>query len=785
MKQILLTTAALAGAVGLAAAIDVPQMVVKNFSDNVKVKVANNPKSSSPKTKQLASGVFVSESNGLKRLNVTGKNVTSLKKSLKSPVLKSTTPDGYVLYESFENWDGDDYTWTPDGWSVDMRGDVDRNESWTPGSANPFLPGPSDGNYYYGINFSTGNQDEWLISPFVEVGEGMNLSYWLYLSPAFLFDLNDVDWDTMSFIGDPVVSATLQIWAQEEGGEWVMLRDYFDEYKEYTLAELFMMDPNGLEKNEVALTDFYGKKTRVAFRYVGTDGNTMFIDAIGIGYPSLDDVSYMSPFETLYWGFERTPSLTGLAAAIAQYPVYAPLTWTNMSGSETATYSWSYCDPETGDYVTSDDKYELSVTYVPDYRTEESKKNNFFYPPTLKAEAQHTTPGEYTAPYVYFQAGGKAERTLNDNTEFEPTLLPFNYHELGVGMTTVSDDEVGDFSIPVFGHSVNTNKYWLNYSLGGDEEIEGDYSHLLGVANLFIPSSEAPLVVNGVTVYGYGVISDDAELKATIYGLNSEWSNDIETFEVIATATITGADVLRQDPAKSYLCLPFDFAEPAVVMATEEHPAYMIMLEGFNSDKVEYFAPLQSAKDDPFGICNGYLLFHIDLSNHNGRPAYYNVKPMVYKEYGEYVDPASSFAIGLSAEYPWLTTDCKGIKFADGETAVDVALGSYYDGSKLTVTSPAGTTATVSGRYDECVLKVELNDAAVEVNGDVVVEGPGVKVTIPVSKETSGISAITNGASEVKAVYDLAGRCVSGNKLTEGVYIVKYIDGSTRKVVVK
>ncbi len=54
------------------------------------------------------------------------------------------------------------------------------------------------------------------------------------------------------------------------------------------------------------MTQFAGKKTKFAFRYVGSDGNTMFIDAIGVGYPELEDISYTNPFETLYWGFDRT-----------------------------------------------------------------------------------------------------------------------------------------------------------------------------------------------------------------------------------------------------------------------------------------------------------------------------------------------------------------------------------------------------------------------------------------------------------------------------------------------
>lgn len=784
MKKILLSTAVVLGFTSLPAAAETPAASLEKASVPVVVKNFKNGNVAADPVNKLAPGVSLSVKNGMKKLAVIGKEPKTIALQRNKDILKATTPEGYVLYESFEDWNGDDYTWTPDGWIVDMRGDVDRDESWTPGSEMPMMPAPSDGQYYYGIQFSMGQQDEWLISPYVTVGEGMDLSYWLYLSPLFLFDLNNVDWDTFEFIGDPEVSATLQIWAQEEGGEWVMLRDYFDEYKEYTLTELFDMEPEGLEKNEVPLTDFYGKKTRVAFRYVGTDGNTMFIDAIGIGYPALEGVRYSNPPETLYWGFECSPELSGLTASIAQYPVFSPLTWENLCEAN-ASFTWTYCDPKTGDFVTDNNKEELSVTYVPDYRSDASKKNNLFYPPTLRAEAQNSTPGEYKAPYLYFQAGGRAEYSLANGEEFQASLLPFDFHELGLAITTVSDDAIGDSSIPVFGHNANTNKYWLNYSLNGEEEIPGDYNNLIGIANLYTPPVDMPLVINGITVFGYGKISDEAQLKASVYALDEDMDADPSTFTVMGTATISGSQILRQDADKGYLCLPFDFETPAVIRTSDEHPAYLIMLEGFNSDQVEYFAPLQSKIDDPSGRGAAFMMSEINLSNHIERPPYISIKRVLYKENGEVYYPATSFAISLDAEYPWLTTDCEKIELSSETPEVYVTLGSYYDGADLTVTAPAGTSATISGRYDQCILKVALNDAAVIVDGDVVVEGPGVKVTIPVTSSPSGITSITTDSSSISAIYDLTGAQINRNNMKTGLYIIHFSDGSVKKVIVK
>lgn len=782
MRKFLLPLFLSAGVIaGSASAPDATTQTVRG-ADLVKVKTIKSSRTTSAKV--LAPGVVMTDTHGIKKLRSDYAPSSKLLKAKHLPF--KAAENGYALSESFEGWDGENRNWTPEGWEVDMRGEADRTHSWTPEIPVEGLPAAADGNYYYAITFSDKKQDEWLISPRVKVEEGMSLSFYVYYSPMYLFNLDEeyVDWDKFSFIGEKVVTATLQVWAQAEGEDWVMLHDFADDYTDATLMDLAYSEPAGLEKKSFALTDFAGKNTKVAFRYVGSDGNTMFIDAIGIGFPALNGVSYMEPFSTLYWGFDGTEQLTGLMAPIAHQPVFAPLTWSNMTDAD-AEFEWSYTDPETGETATSDDQYELTVSYLPDYSDESTMRNNFILPPTLTATAPGSAPGSYTAPYVFFQAGGKAERRTAQG-EFEFDLLPFAYQNSGIIYTTVDDETIGDMALPVFGYNVNSDTYWTNYSLNGETPNESDYSHLEAIANIFFPST-APLVVHGVNVYGFGKIGDNATFTATIYGFNAEMNRDLSTMEVMATATIKGSEVLNEGPTtRGYLAFSFNFDTPAVIQATEEHPAYMIMFSGFRSEDVEYFAPLQSYMPDPNGLCLGYIYNHIDMSSQTGRPDYWNLKPMVYKENGEYVDPTGAFAIGLDAEYPWLTTASEGVALTDGNRTAHVALGSYHDGSKLTVSAPEGITATVAGRYNECVLSIEHTDTAKEIDDAITVKGHGVELSIPVKATASaGITGITADSNRtVSGIYDLCGRRVDSNT-GAGVYIIRYTDGTSKKAVVK
>lgn len=777
MKKLLLLTVLAACTTSVAARTDALSIDRGNFAPAV-------PAPSSTHTiKSIPSDIVVTNTDGIKQLTKNRMAAKLRVPSAKASV-KSSTKDGYVLYENFSGWNGEDPTWTPDGWVVDHRGQCDREDSWTPATPSAYLPLPVDGDYYYGINYSDETQDEWFISPEVKLGDDMQLSYWVYFSPIYFYSTDNIDWDTYEYIGDKEVVLTLQILIQEEGGEWTLLRDYADEYSSMTAEELMLAQPSGLIKQSISLDSYNGKTVKVAFRYYGSDGDSMFIDAIGISLPTLDDVCYLPPFNSLFWGFDNEWNM--LTTDCAFYPVEAPITWMNYSGDD-ATFLWEYSDPESGETAVSDDQDELTVTYHPAYTTEGTPKTQLHESPTLHATAEGSAPATYTSEVKVFQTGAAPGFSGDDNSEFRPTLFQFAINGQGYTRITVSDDSQGAYSVPVFGHNQFTNNYWLNFSLNGEEALEGNFSHLLGIGNVFFASSEAALVVKGITAYGWGKIADDACLSATIYALNSEMSADYTTFETVAKATITGAEIeaLYGDKAeKDFLFMSFKFESPVAIIATEDHPAYVVMLEGFNSDKVEYFAPLQSQRGDRFDQTFGYILNEINLSGHIDRGTYYSFKRMVYKDGDDYVDPTGAFALGLDAEYPWLTSASKEIVMSESDEVVNIALSSYYDANTLEIEAPEGLSATVTGQYEKCVLTVKRT-ANEEIDGIITVKGTGVGLSLPVKAEASsaGISEIETDTAAGKIYFDLSGRKVTSP--APGIYITKSPEGKAAKTIVR
>ena len=757
----------------------------------VKMKVSEN------NSKQKTGQPFRHKTVGEDRLIQTEKGKTLLRnETLTFPSMRKYSPvrkadetamkNGFILYENFSGWDGKTSTWVPDGWTVDHKGTCNKKFSWVPVQPTQYYPAPIDGDYYYIVNDDE-NQDEWLISPEFTPEEDMELSYHMRLNPLWYYATKNIDWIKGEYTSDKVQVYTMQVLVKEGEGEWKVLRDYAEEYKDKTFKEIYAASNEFvLTKQTIDLSDYAGKNVKVAFRYVGTDGDSMILDAIGVGYPTLDNVWYMPPTNSLYWGFyygfDPLMHFFQMPEDVAVFPADSDITWYNMSEEEDATYSWKYTNREGDEVETSDDQYELTSSYAPETPDVEPKLYDF---PVLNAEAHHRANATYNSPVKYFQVGGiPYYPTPYGDCEFTMFQFPLVHQE--IGFLDVRDYKQGAWSVPVFGHNEFTDTYWLNYCLNGEEPMEGNYAHLNGIGNIFFPAEDAALVVNGMRVYGYGHIGKGATLTATIYALDSEMHSAYDTFTVVARATASGEDVrsLNGENVKDYIYIPFEFDEAAVIKATEEHPAFVFMLEGFNSEHIDYFAPLQSWRPIESGMGAGYILSEINLQGHIDEGTYTSFKPMQYFEDKEYKDWIGTFAIGLVAEYPWLTTDTEKIELSADDNKADISLHSYYTADKLTVKCPEGLAASIKGQYDKCMLSVWRKNADNEAKGNIEISGPGVALSIPVEALSTNAVSTVNGAEGIEGIYDLSGRKVTSTSAA-GVYIIKHTDGNIRKVTVK
>lgn len=704
----------------------------------------------------------------------------------KYAVRKAAGLDGSdVLFESFEDWDGVTETWVPQGWTVESYGDgeLEPINKWHPSTAEgPYYPTPTDGRYYYGVFYGE-NQDEWLISPEVTPGEGNNLYFDMNIEPLWFYNLepDHFDFDDYEFIGTPETVFNVKVNVRETGGEWTTVLDMAEKFKDMTGMQMLMYNPyESMMPFSADLSAYAGKKIQVAFQYVGSDGQTYFIDNIRIGYPALETPVYFMPFSTQYWGFTR--NLDGLNMGVAALPVFTDLMWMSNDYVGGATYTWEYNDPtDTDNWLTVEDDDVLIASYDTDYSSEFTTRNNLYYLPKLTISAPGSSSATYQNPASFMQMGGKADFLANtsdgDKVMLNMGLVPFNRAAEDLGVYTYRE-EFGMPVIPIFGYDENVDKFWTDYTFQGYDE-EGDGVKLTSILN-FIYSAASPTVVTAADLFAFTLgIGENVEFTCGIYPVSDNFEPMLDS--PVASATLLGKDITmldEGDQSPDLSCLTFEF-ENAVVL-DDTYQAYVVMVSGFNNPDVDYFCPFQSlyAPDAPLAL--GWIAKDITFQGET-RVSY---SPMSDAE-GEPL--YTSFAINLEAYLPWLKCDTDDIEIGNDDTVV--GLNSYYAGEDYAVTAPDWANVTLEGRYGTTTLTVNAGYSETERQGEITISAPGVTKTFMLTQAAgSGVSGIDgisiSEGDTVRDVYNLSGQKINGDRLPAGVYLKRHASGKVEKVMV-
>lgn len=678
--------------------------------------------------------------------------------------LPAAAPDanGNVLSENFEH-DGA----TPDGWAVDSKNNLESDQTWH--ADNPallFMTG-FEGDYAFYCPFN-GDVDlnEWLVTPEIELPEGMGLDFILYADAVFFFSMDNVDWDTYEYIGDPVVIGDFKVKISADGGTtWNDLYSTVESSKDKSFEELLNESGQPAKQVSVSLAEYAGKKVKIAFVNSGKDTNSVFVDAVRVGYPRLS-ASYAHPAGTLFFGYDK--EMTGLTIPVAVNGVNTPLTWTASSNDSGVDFVWSYMNNE-GETMSADGD-ELTVTYHPDYTSEFTTRNNLFPVPEVTASRDGSAPGSFSHA-SYIQAGGRPQ--FEAKVDGTPTLL-----ELGLMSFPYTDglyNQLGgdDMTIPVLGHSPGTDAFWTDYTFNGDPE-DGDYSKLISLINMYT-TTEVPTVVRGLHFGAYADFADGAELTAEIHlaDIDKETGGYIIRPTVLASAKSVVNTVMEESTGKDLVTIMFTFDKP-VVLSSDVAPGYVVKIIGFNSPVVNYFSPFVGMADDYRGLAYGWIEKEICYSGNEPRTT---LSPIAYV-----TGLMNSFAFVLDAELPWLTgpEEIGVIPAAPTRLVLD----SFYDASELTVEGlPDGVSCAIDGRYDKCTatLTTTRTDKA---TADITFRAPGVELPVRLLIGTAAIDNIEAEAPATVAFYDLCGRRIS-TPTTPGIYIEKRADGSTVKQILR
>lgn len=731
-----------------------------------------------------------------------GRNIVNPQTVAKKLTPKAVSlPEGTVMYEDFEEWDGVDKTWQPEGWTFDHKVTPKNHPLWAPYDYDPYDPVNYPSKTYIFCFFSE-PVDEWLISPEFEISEGMFFMADVFNAGTYYFDLDaemfTSDIKSIEKVNDFIIHITT-----DGGKTWTPLHSMADELLSHNYTKGYeYWERHGWETIVLGLDDYAGKKAQIAFQVVGnpigmndpnteTTSESAGVDNIRVGYPVVN-VSYQKPLSALYFGLNDEDKF--VPASIMVTPVYSPVTFTNTSTTPEARYTWSY--EHTDGVLTSDNEEELVVTYKTNHETAATSRNNLYTMPELTGSGDYFSDTKFSLPGLV-QAGGRAEYEIHytDTDEYEVLQLGMSVAD----PVTEGTRTYADITVPYFGYNQESNRFWtcrvFNITSNEyDKDYRGsteDWSELTHIGNFFY-TSDVPLVIDGIRLnaygrgYGLGGTMPNAKFKAEIYYIDENFETSLTPNH---TLLLDGKDVKVFDRNSSNHILYLNFkTEQPIVISSKDCQAFLVAISGFNDpDNIEYFSPEMSAVDNPDGLALGWYGLKTCWGGYELPLSW---SPVLYQTERTELpgEQLLSFFIMLDAYYPWLENlDGKDeINLNKGEST-SILFDSYHEGDKIEFEGlPEWLKATAEGRYDKT--KVTFTTDGVAENGEatVKVKSHGVSKDIKVTLGQSGVSDITADAdgSEIE-YFNLEGMKVDGRNLVPGVYIKRQGSNVTKIIVGK
>ncbi len=624
-----------------------------------------------------------------------------------------------------------------------------------------------DGNYAAMGTCLALHDASWLISPEITPAQGEQLMFELYFDvrALYVWTPDNVD-ENDGLILNRINAENMKICVSVEGGEWIVLKDLWDEYGKLGYHEIIDEYPAPeFRKFVLPLDEYAGKKVKIGFCHSflnNESGHGMFLDAVKVSLPPVE-ASYELPFGTLFWGMSN--DLMAMPSW-AIMPYYTEQEWFNTTQSYGPS-SWEYMSLSTEDTFTSSER-DLITTYNPDYSSDPEATYTMYSFPTLSVTDEAGTTGTYT------YAGGDGIVFAGIAAELPSREGP----AVQFGMSTFDQgDDVqiynADFSTPAWGYSPMTADWWTNHYFNG-EVGEGDLAEVVANINFFYTNG-APLVIDGVRVAASVECEDDAEFRMDIIPLDE----DFVPGDPIATSTVKGSDLIRIDDSYAYfpntamICFKFD--TPVVVDGFN----FIARISGFNSEKVTYYAPLQSYKS--VELCYGFSAVKV-VSPSTGQEGETMVPTAVFE------DLNNSFAMYLDARMPYLVCEDTEFEASADNNVKEFVFDSSYPAEELNVADATGSipewlSVEKSGRFGDTKVKVTvLEGADTPATAELTVSAPGVSRTITVKQGAwSGVSQIAGGNAVVteRQWFDISGRRLASEPAA-GIYIVKDIraDGS-------
>lgn len=477
------------------------------------------------------------------------------------------------------------------------------------------------------------------------------------------------------------------------------------------------------------------------------------------------------------------PLILGLA------PYQTPLTWTNISQGDYRTSTWTYPNPA--------DKTQMLTATTKNLNAPGYPYGQFAAPSlTVSGSALSSDPVQL---YGTIQYGGIPVAPVNGQTTiFEPSL--YNYKRYVDGYVTFNT--YGNY---LSGVGEKAEAVWKTEDYGGGDKID----KALGVGVVVPPPAVPYQVSYAYARFTAGTLTDKSKLTVNVYTATS-------SMKLLATGE-TKRSQTYQTSADSWATAVFalhpvegDPNEPLLV----DGPVFFVFGgEMAAGENIEYGMARDLDGFDEGTSCRGYFVFKD--KNDQFLLLRSNLIPF----------PDGSSAVGVfasfDATYSWLKCDDTTFDAPASGGEKTFQVDAYYDltdatVTKVTASAPADWIEIVPGAMDQTTglspltVKVAPQPVAgaarsvtltLNTNGlkqdFVISQGEGSVGALDASSTSARFDGdnlvVESDAATSVAVYSVSGQKVaeasfshsaalSAGSLAQGVYVVKFNDGSVVKL---
>ena len=615
--------------------------------------------------------------------------------SVTSPLMKQSATSDTTFYESFEAYsDTANLNWIPTNWTeLNKTGNVynsgSTNLTWMVrdvGSA------ATDGSDIAWINYNSTSlsRDEWIVSPAFTPVAADYFSFDLYYAPFWMyFDALQYNIDgTQQFnFSKPTVTMQIMI-STDDGANWTKIWDAHNNVGNYTETSIYDYQNGAWNTFVLPISDYVGKTVKMAFRYVGKNGDSMGLDNIGVRQLK-PEAKYGRP--TGYFFLGMTPDYGKASADLMLGAPSQTDTWKNNSNQDAQNFEWTFEDPTNDKAVVTSTEVYPTISYPIGY----------FGVPGLKAIA-----GVYQNTYKWGTAAGGAYFLIGGNGSFDwGTLGACNYDlNEGIGNYTFTS---GDY---IFG----TNPA---------RTIES-------VANYF-EKPKQPYLLDSVWI-NLGALSAPA---GTIFKLNIRKIDETGGYAtILAKATCTLESVKEAKPGYYTMTFKnFITYDPVLELEVsndfiEISDAILVELTGFNKTGIVLSAFAQGITDG--GESNAYVFYN-----------QYSSGKRYLLSANQYFGGSTSLLFNLSGTYAYLIPDATTFDAPVGGGSKTFNITSFSSPNTWWVEGELPAWLTAATTYDDQTGKItytltaEPLPSGFDGRGTVVkVAEPGASMQISVSQ---------------------------------------------------